>query len=342
MNATARLVTRHSRPPGIDTLRYTPRSGVEVIPDPLHRGMVATVLESGSVDKLIAFTESFDPPVDLAQARRDADLLTAEFAAFGVPVPAATTRHITLMRALMAPIDDDALALALDRVWVFTTYTDDVCCHDSAEAEAILRSGLRTSPSGSSPHTRYIEFMFQEIARFSDPTFLAVFKNFFHDAITGVLMEAEFTPEASDGIDSDYVRGFNGFSQFWFTSLQFSDSSLSARSHRAFWSAVLSSCVAFLNDMNDVLSFYKEAVHGGDFVAGRIYRRSVQAGLPYLTVYREILDSGMASYRRILDLATEEQRPHLDRYMTAFIHWHFRSSRYRWQRIYPDLAPIDI
>ncbi|MDQ1023131.1 hypothetical protein QF035_000713 [Streptomyces umbrinus] len=304
--------------------------------------MVASVVDSGLVDEMIALTEAFDPPVDLARARAHADVLTTEFALFGVTVPAATTCNITLMRALMVPIVDDALALALDRIWVFTTNTDDVCCHDPAEAEAILRAGALPEQGASSPNTRYIRHMFNEVAPFCDPTFLAVFKTFFYNAITGVLMEAEFTPEASDEVDSDFVRVFNGFSQFWFTALQFTDPCLGAQHNRAFWSAALSSCVAFLNDINDVLSFYKEAVHGGDFLAGRIYRRSVSENIPYLTAYRRSLDSGLASYRRVLDLATDEQRPYLDRYMTAFAYFHFHCRRYRWHDVYPGLTPIDI
>ncbi|MEU1283605.1 hypothetical protein [Kitasatospora sp. NPDC005856] len=303
--------------------------------------MVASVLDSGLVDGMIAFTDAFDPPVNLAQARAGAAALTAEFAAFGVTVPPATTGHITLMRSLMVPIADDALALALDRIWVFTTNTDDVCCHDRAEAEVILRAGLLPGRSETSPNTRYIRYMFDEIARFCDPTFLAVFKTFFYNAVTGVLMEAEFTPEASDEVDSDFVRVFNGFSQFWFTSLQFTDPCLRSDRNRAFWSAALSSCVAFLNDVNDVLSFYKEAVHGEDFLASRIHRRTVAEGIPYLAAYRRSLDSGLAAYRRVLDLATDEQRPHLDRYMKAFAFWHLHCRRYRWQDVYPGLTPVD-
>uniref|UniRef100_A0AAU1IAF5 Trichodiene synthase n=1 Tax=Streptomyces sp. NBC_00180 TaxID=2903632 RepID=A0AAU1IAF5_9ACTN len=342
MNQASRLMVRPPRPPGVDTLHYTPRSGLEAIREPGHRRMVASVLASGLVDRMIALTEGFEPPVDIQQAHVDSEQLAAEFAAYGVTVPAATTRHITLMRALMVPIADDALALALDRIWVFTTHTDDVCCHDPAEAEAIMRAGMLTAPPGSLPNTRFIQYMFNEIAPFCDPTFLAVYRTFFYQAITGVLMEAEFTPQTSDDVDSDYVRIFNGFSQFWFTSLQFTDPCLDACSQRAFWSAALSPCVTFLNDINDVLSFYKEAVHGGDFVAGRIYRRSVKENVPYLAVYREILESGLTAYRRVPALADDEQRRHLDRYMQAFIHWHFRSPRYGWQKIYPGLTPIRV
>ncbi|MFE2107152.1 hypothetical protein ACFXAF_14945 [Kitasatospora sp. NPDC059463] len=304
--------------------------------------MVASVLDSGLVDRMIAFVDAFDPSVDRGQAHTGARLLTAEFETFGVTVPPATTDHITLMRALLVPVADDGLALALDRIWVFATNLDDVCCHDRAQAEAVLRACLLPEQGASSPNARYIRHMFGEIARYCDPTFLAVFKTFFHNAITGVLMEAEFTPEAADEVDSDFVRVFNGFSQFWFTSLQFTDPCLEATRNRAFWAAALSSCVAFLNDINDVLSFYKEALHGEDFATGRIRRRAVSENIPYLLAYRRSLDSGLAAYRRVLALATDEQRPHLDRYMTAFAHWHFHCRRYRWQDVYPGLTPIEV
>ncbi|MBO1413550.1 hypothetical protein [Streptomyces sp. FH025] len=341
MNPIGHGPIRHPLPPGIDTLHYRPGNALAAIPDPRHRAMVAEVLASGLVDGMIVRTASFGPPVNDVQCRTAVDVLTAEFEAFGVDVPAATTGHITRMRALMVPIDDDALALAVDRIWVFTTHTDDVCCHDRAEAAAVLRAGLLPDARPSSPTARYVRHMFGEIARFCDPTFLAVWRNFFYNAITGVLMEAEFDPEVSDGIDSDFVRAFNGFSQFWFTTLQFTAPCLRADTHRAFWSAALSSCVAFLNDVNDVVSFYKEAVHGADFATGRIHRRAVAERIPYLEAYREVLAGGEAARHRILDLATEEQRPHLDRYMTGFTYWQLRCRRYRWQDVYPGLAVID-
>ncbi|WP_169811282.1 FAD-dependent oxidoreductase [Nocardia anaemiae] len=340
--STGRPPIRHLRPPGLDVLHFSGRRALAAVPDAGHRAMVASVLASGLVDEMIARTADFDPPINLAQVRANVNMLTTEFEAFGVTVPAATTRDLTMMRALLVPVADDALALALDRLWVFTLNVDDVCCHDPVEAEAIMQDGMLAGQSASSSYTGYIQHMFTEVARFCDPTFLAVYKTFFYNAITGVLMEAEFTPEASDEIDSDFVRTFNGYGQFWFTSLQFIDPCLSAHRNRAFWSAALSSGEAFLSDMNDVLSFYKEAVHGEDFLVSRIYRRSVKENIPYLAAYRRSLDSGRAAYRRILDLATDEQRPHLDRYLIGYVYWHFVCRRCRWQDIYPGLPLIDI
>ncbi|WP_327596770.1 hypothetical protein [Streptomyces chartreusis] len=195
MQPTGRPLPRHPRPPGIDTLDHTAGRGLAAIADPRHRAMVADVLADGLVEAMIDFTGPFDPPVDHAQARASADLLSAEFAAWNLPVPAATIRHITLMRALMVPLTDPALALAVDRIWVFTTHTDDVCSHDRAEAESVLQAGILPETPAMSAHTRFIRHMFHKIAPFCDPVFLAASKTFFYTAITGVLMEADFTPK---------------------------------------------------------------------------------------------------------------------------------------------------
>ncbi|MFC5664276.1 hypothetical protein ACFP3U_14945 [Kitasatospora misakiensis] len=70
----------------------------------------------------------------------------------------------------------------------------------------------------------------------------------------------------------------------------------------------------------------------------RIHRRAVAERIPYLAAYRQVLAGGLAAHRRrILDLATEEQRPHLDRYLTGFTHWQLHSRRYRWHDLYPGL-----
>ncbi|MEU0213859.1 hypothetical protein ABZ281_01640 [Streptomyces sp. NPDC006265] len=73
-----------------------------------------------------------------------------------------------------------------------------------------------------------------------------------------------------------------------------------------------------------------------------MYRSSVQENQPYLEVFRQTFDNGLTAYRGVLALTTDEQRPRLDRYMRAFVHWHFHSSRYRWQSIYPGLAPLEV
>ncbi|MFI5531975.1 hypothetical protein ACIA8O_25925 [Kitasatospora sp. NPDC051853] len=332
---------RHPHPPGLDTLRRTPQRGLAAVPDPGHRAMIASVLESGLIEQEIARTDAFvfTPPPDLGQAADDAATLTAELEAFGVELPAATVRHITQMRALMVPLRDDALALAVDRVWVFTTNTDDVCCRDPARAAELLRAGLLPTEPPATPEARYVRHMFEQLAPHCDPTVLAVLKSFFHNALTGLLMEAEFRPDATDGLDSDFVRAYNGFSQFWFAMLQFTDPCLSAHRHRAFWAAALSSGVTFLNDVNDVLSCYKEAVDGADFLAGRLHRQALCEGVPYLTVLRRTHASGQAAHQRITALASDAQRPHLERYLTGFAYWHLHSARYRWQDFFPHLTP---
>ncbi|MFI8823947.1 hypothetical protein [Streptomyces sp. NPDC053431] len=332
---------RHPRPPGIDTLRCTARHGLAAVPDPRHRAMMAGLLDSGLLDGLVAFAVAYEPAVDRAATRAGADLLAAEFEAFGIAVPAATIRAITVMRSLMVPVADADLAFALDRVWVFGTYLDDLCSRDPAEAEAVLQEALLPERAPARSTTRYLRHMFAGIAPFCDPTFLAVYRAFLHNALIGVLMEAEFTPEASDGVDSDFVRAYNGFSQFWFVSLQFTDRCLDARTNRAFWSCSLSSGVTFLNDINDVLSSYKEAVDGADFVSSRLYRTCVREGIAYQAVVRRTLESGLSARDRLLALAADDQRAHLERYVAGYVYFHLRCRRYRWNDIYPALTPID-
>ncbi|WP_225804466.1 hypothetical protein [Streptomyces sp. NK15101] len=341
MSLTGHRSIRHPRPPGIDTLRCTARYGLDAVPDPQHRAMMAGLLDSGLLDGLIAFAVEYEPAVDRAATRVRAGRLAAEFAAFGIAVPAATIRTITVMRSLMVPVADEDLAFALDRVWVFGTYLDDLCSREPAEAEAVLREALLPERAPARPTTRYLRHLFAGIAPFCDPTFLAVYRAFLHNALIGVLMEAEFTPEVSDGVDSDFVRAYNGFSQFWFVSLQFTDPCLDARTNRAFWSASLCSGVTFLNDVNDVLSSYKEAVDGADFVSSRLYRSCVREGVAYRAVARRTLDSGLGARDRLLALASADQRPHLERYAAGYVCFHLRCRRYRWNDVYPGLTPID-
>lgn len=326
------------RPAGGHTLRR----GLDAVPDPRHRALVADVLAAGLVDEIIAPTDGFDGTFDRAQARAEVAALEAEFRASGVDCPTAHISHLTLMRALMMPLADNSLSYALSRVWVLATYVDDLVSQGRSETEAILRAGLLTGRSARSPVVDALHRAFDEMGKFADPMFLAVFKSFYYWSTVGVLMEAELTPAVDDDIDTEYVRAASGFCEAWFFMLQFAGPCLRARANWGFWTQVFSSTVAFLIDFNDMLSFYKEAIHGTDFRTGRLYRRCVQEGIPYLDSYRRALDSGMTAYRRILRLADDGQRPHLDRYMRAYIHWHLRSARYRWQALYPSLTPLDI
>ncbi|WP_104818774.1 hypothetical protein [Kitasatospora sp. MMS16-BH015] len=148
------------------------RQGLDAIADPRARAALASVLGSGLIEEAIARTAPFAPALDQARMRTHAALLTAEFASAGVVVPAVTVENIILMRALMVPIEDPALALALDRIWVFATNLDDVCSHDAAAAETVLRAGMLPGARDGSPDTRYLRYAFEEIAPFCDPTFL--------------------------------------------------------------------------------------------------------------------------------------------------------------------------
>ncbi|GAA3372928.1 hypothetical protein GCM10017750_00200 [Streptomyces racemochromogenes] len=303
--------------------------------------MMAGLLDSGLLDALVAFALEYEPVVDQEGARSRAGLLAAEFEAFGLAVPPATIRTITVMRSLMVPVADEDLAFALDRIWVFGTFLDDLCSRAPAEVEAVLQEALLPERPPSRPASRYLRHVFAQLAPFCEPAFLAVYRGFLHNALIGVLMEAEFTPEASDGVDCDFVRAYNGFSQFWFVSLQFTHPGLDACGNRAFWSAALPSGVTFLNDLNDVLSCYKEALDGTDFAGSRLYRISMREGIPYQAVARRTLAGGLAARDRLLALAADDQHPHVERYAAGYVYFHLRCRRYRWNDIYPGLTPTD-
>ena len=139
--------------------------------------------------------------------------------------------------------------------------------------------------------------MFDGIAPFCESTFLAVYKTFFYQAITGVLMEGHFHPA---GLRPGRQR---------------------LRAHLQRLLPVLVHVTAVHPPLSE------RPLPSGVLVGGAEPLRDVPQR------------HGLTAYRRVLALATDEQRPHLDRYMRAFIHWHFR---YRWQSIYPCLAPLEV
>ncbi|MFJ8477940.1 hypothetical protein [Kitasatospora sp. NPDC094011] len=303
--------------------------------------MVASVLDSGLLDKIITMADGFDGFFDRDRVRAEIDVLTAEFAQSGLACPTALLTHTTVMRGLLVPLADSELSCALSRLWAVTTYADDVASHDRAEAEALLQAVMLADRPVRSPIVGALRHATDELGRFCDPLFLAIHKSFVCRSAVGVLMEAEFTPTVSDEVDTEYVRALTGFAEPWALSLQFVDPCLRVATNWGFWVAALSPMVTFINGLNDVLSFYKEAIDGTDFQGSRVYRRAVREGVPYLDSYRETLDAGLAAHQQILRLATDEQRPHLDRYLTGYLHWHLRSPRYRLQDLRPSLTPID-
>ncbi|MFF3115641.1 hypothetical protein ACFVSN_41470 [Kitasatospora sp. NPDC057904] len=299
--------------------------------------MAGEVIATGVVEEIRTEFGVVTHSYDGAGARAIATALAAELAAFDISCPAGVIRDVTLMRALMLPDLDDEVALAVSRVWVFAVYVDDVCARDPAEFEAVLQAGMLPERVSVSSNARYVRHMFGELGRFCDATFLAVYKAFFYNAMTGVLMEGEFTAEASDGIDTEFVRARSGYCEIWSAALQFAAPCLEIGADRRFWAAALSPTVGFLNDFNDLLSFYKEAVDGDDFLASRIYRHAMTRGVPYLDAFRDVFVAARATHRRLRELASAEQYPYIDRFVTGFVHWHFCVPRYRWQDVYPTL-----
>jgi hypothetical protein len=300
--------------------------------------LVQEVLDSGYPERILAIAEGYEPGFDRLQARRTAAALAAELDLFGVPCPPSSITDLTLLQAVTLPVRDDALALALARLFVCAAIIDDASGHDFKLPFQVLDAGGGPRPIRPSRYAGCAYRMFEGIAGFCDSRFLSVSKGFYNRSLIGVLFEHEFSSDGADRIDTGYVRRASGFAEFWSTLLQFVDPSLDFLGNLSFWAAAMGPMVDFLNEFNDALSFYKEAMDGRDLIWSKPYRTAVREGISYLDAYRQAVDLGVRSYRQILDLADSSQRPYLDNYMKGYIYWHTHTARYRWKDIFPAIS----
>jgi hypothetical protein len=312
--------------------RHPGRSPQEVAQD---------VIDSGYPERILAIAEDYTPRFNRRRARRIATTLKAELDDLGIDCPASSVTDLTLLQQVTVPVAEDALALAVARLFVCAAVIDDVSGYDSKVPFNVL-AGCQPRQARSSPYAICVDRMFEGIASFCDSRFLGVLKGFYHRSLIGVLLEQEFSADGTDQIDTGYIRWAAGFAEFWSATLQFADPSLEFCGNVGFWAGALHPMVDFLNEFNDVLSFYKEAMDGRDLIGSKPYRAALRNGIPYLDAYRQALDLGLRSYRQILDLADDEQRPYLDNYMKGYIYWHTHTVRYRWKDIFPAINLMGI
>jgi Trichodiene synthase (TRI5) len=305
------------------------------------RELAQDVLDSGYPERILAIAEDYTPRFSRRQARRTATAVKAELDDLGIDCPASSVTDLTLLQQVTVPVADDALALAVARLFVCAAVIDDVSGYDSKLPFSVL-GDCAPHQARSSPYATCVDRMFEGIAGFCDSRFLGVLKGFYHRSLIGVLLEQEFSTDGTDQIDTEYVRRASGFAEFWSATLQFVDPSLEFCGNVGFWAGALHPMVDFLNEFNDVLSFYKEALDGRDLISSKPYRAALRKGIPYLDAYRQALDLATRSYRQILDLADDKQRPYLDNYMKGYIYWHTHTARYRWKDILPAIHLMDI
>lgn len=305
------------------------------------RELAQDVIDSGYPERILAFTEDYRPRFSRGQARRTATALKAELDGLGIGCPASSVTDLTLLQQVTVPVAEDGLALAVARLFVCAAVIDDVTGYDSKLPFSVLGHGTLRQAS-SSPYATCVDRMFEGITGFCDSRFLGVLKGFYHRSLIGVLLEQEFSADGADQIDTEYVRRASGFAEFWSTTLQFADPSLEFCGNVGFWAGALHPMVDFLNEFNDVLSFYKEAMDGRDLIVSKPYRAAVRKGIPYLDAYQHALDLGLQSYRQILDLADGSRRRYLDNFMKGYIYWHTHTARYRWKEIFPAINLMDI
>jgi hypothetical protein len=304
--------------------------------------LVQEVLDSGYPERILAIAEEYTPGFDRLQARRTAASLAAELNLLGVRCPPSSITDLILLQAMTLPVGEDALALALSRLFVCAAIIDDASGHDLRLPFQVLGSDDEPRSARSSLYAVCAYRMFEGIAAFCDRQFLGVSKSLYRRSLIGVVFEHEFSADVADGIDTEYVRRASGFAEFWSTLLQFVDPCLDFCANLRFWAAALRPMADFLNEFNDVLSFYKEAMDGRDLVWSKPYRTAVREGISYLDAYRQALDLGVRSYQQVLDLADDRQRPYLDNYMKGYIYWHTHTARYRWKDLFPAIRLMDI
>ena len=347
MNATSPLVLESP-----ETLRLGPR-GFDNIKNARHRRHVREVIERGYLHDALALLDEHPVPGGTIVAPYVANpypyhvdgfakRLQEEFEAWGLRCPPPLFRHMTAMRALLVPLDDDELAYALTRIWLVAPLVDDIC-EASPEANLMV---LRTAAGqgDGSALSEYCQFMFAELERLASPVFVPVLRMMFYKSFIGTLFESHLAQHAAPLHEQtyDYIRHYNGICEFFFLSLQFKGGSLAYPGNAAFWADIMSPCVAYLNDFNDVLSIYKEAVNGGDFAASRMFLKSLRQDAPsYADVYQATLQSGMASYEAIARTAAchaIDAQIHLVHFMRGFVYWQLHCPRYRWRELFPNLV----
>jgi hypothetical protein len=305
-----------------------------------YEGMVLNILNSGCTDPVLDLLEGYDPPFRPAQMNWIARTLQDELREFNSDCPDRLVKDIVIMRGLMAPTTNDTLALTLTRAWLYMAHVDDTCLRTVAGTMELLRIFMG-SPT-TSPLGRYTAQAFDELGRFSDGDFLAIYKFFYAHSIFGTLLEQEYVRDGDYAIDPQYVRDRTGHGEVFFSWLHFFDPSFNFWENKRFWILGMRPMVDLLDDGNDVFSFYKEAIHGADFAASTPYRRARREGIPYIAAYRRSVDNTLRAYSTILELGSDTQKPHLENAMKGYFYWKTCSGRYRWNELYPGSLLVDI
>ncbi|MER7702430.1 hypothetical protein ABTX81_05970 [Kitasatospora sp. NPDC097605] len=315
------------------------------IPDAGHREMVMEVLKEDFLGIPVAEAAKCVPRIDRPQAEFCAITIDNELRNAGFHCPPSLIHDLVAMQQLLVPAPDDALALALARAYVFWVHLDDTCGRSRSgvlDLFADIGTGPRPPGRHASRFSDYAELVFADLAGFCSPAFLGIYRSFIHEALTGVLLETECGTDRHRFLDTGYIRSRSGFCEAYATALQFVDPCMDFVENLAFWGAAMGQLVVFLNDINDVLSFYKEALDGRDFTVSSIYGESVRNGIPYRDAYRAKLDSGLRAQRRIIELAGPERTPHVENYLHGYWYWHLHVDRYGWGDLIPGLERIEI
>ncbi|MEV0385682.1 hypothetical protein [Nonomuraea sp. NPDC050643] len=301
------------------------------------------VVRAGYPRRIAALTDGYRPSSDPARVRAEACSLRAELATFGIQRDLAYIECMCTYRQLMIPVDEADLGMALSRSILLPTIVDDSCDQGPEAAFRAVRAAMLKGVGRSRqarvilgsalhPQSVYTEHMFNEFSPFCSANFLGLYKTFYYQSLFGVILESAFTPDARDDVDTEYVRVRSGFGEYYATAMSVAYRCLSFDDNMPHWGATLGHWGNYVNDVNDLMSFYKEIL-GGEFTTSRIYRNAIQHGMSLTDSYEEVFQRAVAGFDRIRELGTSAQRPHLLHYLQGFVHWHLTSRRYRWAEL---------
>jgi hypothetical protein len=218
-------------------------------PDPYMRLMV-DVARSGYLQKIAALVDGYSAEMDEAAVTTEATILVDELRHFGIDCSQAFAKDLSTFRRLVLPIDDQALGLALSRTYLYPTIIDDACGENQAEAFRALGTGmlkgilqprhlLAASGSVLHPRSACVDYMFNEISKYCETDFLSIHKAFYYQTFIGIMLESQYTVDATDTIDTDYVRARTGVCEYYFSSLAIPYDCLDFIRHLTFWGSAL-------------------------------------------------------------------------------------------------------
>jgi hypothetical protein len=291
-----------------------------------YRALVDDVFARGCHEPVLALVDGYAPVVDEARVERDSAVAAAELAGSPLRLDAGSVASVVALRCVCLPTPDDALGLAISRLFVHLTALDDAVTSgttDPLEALEALHAGTRT------PLAALLDHALGELSRFCDRAFSATLRAIVAGALYGVHLERCTDPDLVDGADVEHTRLRSGCAEVFALPLCLVEPGLGPLTGRGFLTSALPSALPlFINGVNDLLSCHKESLDEADFALSALHRRATATGVPYRVAYEQEVARVTAAHDRLLAMAPPRHRPVVENYLKGYVHVHRHAPRY--------------